>query len=230
MNKKRQWKPIFTIILVVFSLIYVAPTMMGGVFPDDWKRLSYGLDLQGGLELRYTVDYKRAIGDNSWKVANLFRDRIIANKAGKIESLDSLTTKELEDGRSEISVERVDFKSVRLTVSGAMAGSLEDIDDEFVDRWVDDKFALSDTADGGVTLVMRHEEAVALQASILEQTMDIIRKRINAFGLVEPDVRRAGEADIDVQLPGVEKSKMSLVRAMIGQTAQLTFRLLEGSG
>jgi len=111
-----------------------------------------------------------------------------------------------------------------------MAGALEGIDDEFVEKWVDDKFALGDTSDTGVTLVMRHEEATKLQANILEQTMDIIRKRINAFGLVEPDVRRAGEADIDVQLPGVEKSKMSLVRAMIGQTAQLNFRLVQGTG
>jgi len=68
------------------------------------------------------------------------------------------------------------------------------------------------------------------KTDIISQTMEIIRKRINAFGLVEPDVRQAGESDIDVQLPGVDPDKMDLVRLMIGQTAQLMFRLIEQQG
>ncbi|MEC8023515.1 MAG: protein translocase subunit SecD [Myxococcota bacterium] len=228
MNKKREWKPILTIILVVYCLAYVAPTFVNA--PEGWKQLSYGLDLQGGLELRYTVDYKRAIGDNTWKVAGLFRDRLIAKKLDKLEDQDGITSEELETLRATVTLERVDHKQVLVTVGDDLKETLSDAGDSFIEDWVDRKFARGSATENSMVLVLKYEESQRLKDEIVNQTMDIIRKRINAFGLVEPDVRRAGDADIDVQLPGVEKSKMSLVRAMIGQTAQLNFRLLELTG
>ena len=70
-------------------------------------------------------------------------------------------------------------------------------------------------------------EVHRIRNNIVEQTIEIIRRRIEAFGLVEPDVRAAGRTDIDVQLPGVGKNKMDFVRERIGQTAQLTFRIVD---
>ncbi len=231
MNKKRQWKPILTILLVVFSIVYVLPTVSGGKILGDWKALSYGLDLQGGLELRYTVDYKRAIGDNTWKVAGLFRDRLIAEHLGKSEDPEAISAEELETYRKQVTLKRVDYKSVRINFGeGDLKNSIEKVDEEFITQWVDPKFMRADSGDDYVVLMMQYDAAETLKGEIIGQTMDIIRKRINAFGLVEPDVRRAGEADIDVQLPGVDKTKMSLVRSMIGQTAQLMFRLIERKG
>ena len=231
MNKKRQWKPIIVAALVLGAIVYTLPSLgLGQFFPESWKRLAYGLDLQGGLELRYTVDYKRAIGDNTWKVASLFRDRMIAQKLGKIEDLESVDGKELERLRGQVTIERVDYTTVKLTLGDELKPVLADIDDSFIEKWVDGKFAKGATTDNTVEFVLRYEQAQNLKTEIVNQTLDIIRKRIGAFGLVEPDVRNAGDADIDVQLPGVEKSKMNLVRAMIGQTAQLVFRLVESTG
>ena len=228
MKKKREWKPILTILLVVFSIVYILPSLVGpGVFGDGWKRLNYGLDLQGGLELRYTVDYERAIGDNTWKVAGLFRDRLIAQHLGKADDPDAVTGEELTANRELVEMKQLGFESVELTFSGDMTSVIEDVTDEYIQQWVSPKFMRGDSTSNTVVLMMKYEEVEGLKGEIIGQTMDIIRKRINAFGLVEPDVRRAGDADIDVQLPGVEKSKMNLVRAMIGQTAQLTFRLIE---
>ena len=229
-KKKRQWKPILTIILVAWCVIYVTPTLFGwNVLGEDSKKLSYGLDLKGGLELRYTVDYKRAMSDNLWKVAGLLRDRLIAESLGKLENPDSVTSEELEAGRKAVELSKLDYKSVRLTLGGDTSKSYDKVDDDFVAQWASPKFMVGSTSasDSSFVLMIKYEEAETMRDTIINQTMDIIRKRINAFGLVEPDVRRAGDADIDVQLPGVEKSKMNLVRAMIGQTAQLMFRLIE---
>jgi preprotein translocase subunit SecD len=227
MNKKRQWKPILTGIVVLLAIVYTLPSLgLGKVFPESWKRLSYGLDLQGGLELRYTVDVKRAIGDNTWKVANLFRDRLIAQQLGKIEDLDAVDPKEMERLRKLVTFERIDYTTVRLTLGDELKPVIKSVGTSFIEQWVDSKFDVGTTTDNTIELVLRYDEGKRLKDEIVAQTLDIIRKRISAFGLVEPDVRRAGESDIDVQLPGVEKSKMNLVRGMIGQTAQLTFRLV----
>lgn len=227
MNKKRQWKPILTIVLVIWCAYYVTPSLIGVELPLAEKKLGYGLDLKGGLELRYTVDYKRAIGDNTWKVSGLLRDRLIANKLGKLEKPEQVEREALDKYREMVSLEKVDYKSVRLTLRDEMKGQLDTVDDEFITQWADSKFVESNKDESSFVLMIKYEEGEKLKKAIIDQTMDIIRKRINAFGLVEPDVRRAGDADIDVQLPGVEKSKMNLVRAMIGQTAQLMFRLIE---
>ncbi len=229
MNKKGRWKVITVVALVLGSILYVLPSFFPGVFPDSWKKLNYGLDLKGGLELRYTVDYKRAIGDNVWKVSGLFRDRAIALHFGKLDDLEAVKAEDMKTYREKITVERVDWKSVKLTFPDDMKDLAGKIDDDFLQN-IDRAFTRASGSGNTVTVMLKYEEGERLKKDIINQTMDIIRKRIDAFGLVEPDVRRAGDADIDVQLPGVEKTKMQLVRAMIGQTAQLNFRLLEKKG
>ena len=70
-------------------------------------------------------------------------------------------------------------------------------------------------------------EAHKIRDQIVSETKDTIGKRIEAFGLVDPDVRSAGEDYIMVQIPGVGKDQMEIVRARIGQTAQLTLRIVD---
>jgi protein-export membrane protein SecD len=230
MEKKRNWKAISTIALVLLAIVYILPTFIGpNIMPSWWpfdKRLSYGLDLQGGLELRYTVDHKTAIGDNTWKVAGLFRDRIIAEHLGKTDDPDAITSEEYKKYRGMVTMARVDFSTVQLMFSDEITSIINKIDNDFVEN-IDPRFMLADTSSSTLSLQMKYAEVDLRKKEIMSQTMDTIRKRVDAFGLVEPDVRRAGDSDIDVQLPGVDKSKMNLVRAMIGKPAQLTFRLLD---
>lgn len=60
---------------------------------------------------------------------------------------------------------------------------------------------------------------------VLERTVDIIRRRIDALGVAEPEVSQQGDRNILVQLPGVENDERA--RELIGSTAQLTFRQVE---
>ncbi|MTV25505.1 protein translocase subunit SecD [Nitriliruptoraceae bacterium ZYF776] len=56
---------------------------------------------------------------------------------------------------------------------------------------------------------------------ILEETVDVIRDRVDSLGVAEPDISRQGE-DVLVQLPGIDDADR--VREIIGTTAQLAFR------
>jgi preprotein translocase subunit SecD len=56
---------------------------------------------------------------------------------------------------------------------------------------------------------------------ILDQTIEVIRARVDSLGVAEPDISRSG-TDVLVQLPGV--SEADRLREIIGTTAQLTFR------
>ncbi len=56
---------------------------------------------------------------------------------------------------------------------------------------------------------------------ILDETIAIIRNRVDAAGVAEPDITRQG-TNVLVQLPGVQEADR--IQELIGRTAQLTFR------
>ncbi|MCG2712245.1 MAG: protein translocase subunit SecD [Candidatus Omnitrophica bacterium] len=63
-----------------------------------------------------------------------------------------------------------------------------------------------------------------VRSDIVDRTIEIIRKRVDQFGVKEPSITRQGENRIIVQLPGVTDRKRA--RALIGKTAQLEFRIV----
>lgn len=59
----------------------------------------------------------------------------------------------------------------------------------------------------------------------LDRAMEVVRNRIDQYGLSEPLIVRQGEKWIVVQLPGVKDREQA--KDLIGRTALLEFRLLE---
>jgi preprotein translocase subunit SecD len=76
--------------------------------------------------------------------------------------------------------------------------------------------------EGGISVILTAEGEGATQEGVLDQTVNVIRQRIDALGVAEPEVSTSGESDIFIQLPGVEDEDKAL--ELIGTTAQRTFR------
>lgn len=72
---------------------------------------------------------------------------------------------------------------------------------------------------GGVSVVLEPQEGANSEA--LSQTISIIRTRVDALGVAEPEITRQGNS-IVVQLPGVKNQRRAL--EIVGQTAELRFR------
>ncbi len=76
---------------------------------------------------------------------------------------------------------------------------------------------------GGLSVVMEVQEsdkATATSDSI-DQAVDVIQDRVNRLGVAEPEIRRQGEWQINIQLPGIEDPAHAL--EIIGKTAVLQF-------
>lgn len=73
---------------------------------------------------------------------------------------------------------------------------------------------------GGVSVVLQPDGPVE-DAEILDQSVEIIRSRVDGLGVAEPDITRQGDT-ILVQLPGVRDQDRAL--ELVGQTAELRFR------
>ena len=76
---------------------------------------------------------------------------------------------------------------------------------------------------GGASVVLQPKTKV--DTGLLEQTKGIIRKRVDALGVAEPEIVRQGDAII-VSLPGVKDTARAL--KIVGQTAELRFRPVIG--
>lgn len=77
---------------------------------------------------------------------------------------------------------------------------------------------------GGVEVVLRPVPGEAeITPEALQQALEIVRNRVDALGVAEPDITTQG-GNIVVQLPGVDDQERAI--ALVGQTAELRFRPL----
>ena len=64
--------------------------------------------------------------------------------------------------------------------------------------------------------------------SAIEQSLEIVRRRIDEVGVAEPTIQRLGQDRIVVQLPGIQDP--GRIKTLLGSTAKLTFHMLAPEG
>src|SRR5688572_31976984 len=72
---------------------------------------------------------------------------------------------------------------------------------------------------GGAAVVLQPRNDV--DSEVLDQAIEIIRSRVDALGVSEPEIQRQG-GSIIIQLPGVKNTDRAI--ELVGQTAELLFR------
>lgn len=85
---------------------------------------------------------------------------------------------------------------------------------------------------GGIHLVLEIDETKLGKdmnvSDALNRAIEIIRNRVDQFGVSEPFIAKQGEKWIVVQLPGIKDPQTAI--DLIGKTALLEFRLVENTG
>ena len=74
---------------------------------------------------------------------------------------------------------------------------------------------------GGVSLVLVPAPGQEVDDEVLDQTVDVLRDRVDRLGVAEPDIRRQGE-NVLVDLPGAADREEA--QDVVGRTARLQFR------
>jgi preprotein translocase subunit SecD len=84
-----------------------------------------------------------------------------------------------------------------------------------------------DVTQSGNRIVMRPTQAGLTSAinSAMESARDVIDRRINALGTLEPTIIRQGSNRILVQVPGMQDPEA--LKQLIGRTARLEFRMVD---
>ncbi len=197
--------------IIIFSIMTLVPSFYPQA-PDWWKKylapegLKLGLDLQGGMHLVLRVDLDKAV-ENSLELAAGDLKESLADKG--------ITAVQLDSG---------DPKKIIFTLpnTGAVDTVNEVIKNDFPN--LDIKVEAEEGSFPRITLQLKPSEVEFIHKNAVSQSLEIIRNRIDQFGVAEPVIVRQGENEIVVQLPGVKDPDRAM--DLIGQTAQLEFKLV----
>src|SRR5512145_2849486 len=76
---------------------------------------------------------------------------------------------------------------------------------------------------GGTQVVLEAQDTadVTVDSDVTARTLEVLRRRVDAFGVAEPTLQASGDRRIIIEMPGVDDPDAAL--EVIGRTAQLTF-------
>ena len=87
---------------------------------------------------------------------------------------------------------------------------------------------VDDDGDGLVRVVVTDTGLTEKVRRAVDQSIEVIRRRIDALGTREPSIQRQGDDRIIVQVPGLQDPEQ--LKTILGQTAKLEFRLVAEPG
>jgi len=211
MNSSLKIKIGLVLSLLFFSAIALTPSLYHGV-PDWWKKylappgLKLGLDLQGGMHIVLQVDMEKAAENSLDLAASDFKNALAGKNINAVRMTSS------------------NPKIILFTLPniGAIDTVKQILKDNFAN--LESQVLAEEGTFPRITLQLKKEEIDFIQKNAVGQSLEIIRNRIDQFGVAEPIVLRQGDNQIVVQLPGVKDPKRAM--DLIGQTAQLEFKLV----
>jgi preprotein translocase subunit SecD len=213
MLKSLRWKIILYAAITLFAILLLLPTVttelpnwLSKVIPSE--KIHLGLDLQGGMYLLLTVDEEKAVESYVEQIKNNLKDDL------------------KDQGVPLGKLEREKTDQIVLEFSGAK---------EKVDNLLSRRFTmlreLSSSGEGGiwkVQLVLDSKETEYVKKRSVDQALEVIRNRIDQFGVSEPEITLQGMNQILIQLPGISDPQRAI--KLIEATAFLEFKLVDDEG
>jgi protein-export membrane protein SecD len=195
------------ILAVLLAGLYTAlPNVFSAAHIDKlpaWlpaRTVSLGLDLQGGSHLLYEVDTKELINAKLKQLSQDVRNSLTKYGYTNVQVQNDRVTLKLRD--------LTDLEGARAALKKAVTGVQTELKD-----------------DGTVTAYFTDTDIAEMKKRAVDQSIEIINKRIDETGTKEPTVVRQGEDRIVVQVPGYGDPQH--LKDLIGKTAKMEFRMVD---
>ena len=202
-----RWQTIVIIAITVVSGLFALPNLLPSKVLDvlpHWysqSRIGLGLDLRGGAHFLLEADLRSVLTE---RLTNLS---------------DSV--------RSELRKQQVTFKDVNVEPGRALVISLRDEAQRTkaieAIRTLDPTLVVSGSGDT-IRLAYSDAELFRRKKEVIDQSIEILRRRVDETGTLEPTITRQGNERILLQVPGIKDT--TDLKRKINQTAKLTFHLV----
>ncbi len=205
MKKSIQWRVGLIVLSVVVALfIFLPSTPLRSDLPTWWHqsvpKISLGLDLRGGSHLVMQVETDKAVES----------------------SLDNIAA-DLQNAAAEQKV-AVTFSRTGEDITAKFTGMIGDQ----VEKLVKNTYANLDIANraaGTLVYALKPQEVRRLKEWAVTQALERTRRRIDKYGVAEPQIYKQESDEISLQLPGVKDPEDAI--NFIKTAGKLEFKLLD---
>jgi protein-export membrane protein SecD len=177
-----------------------------------WRTVHLGLDLRGGSYLLLEVDMKAVVKERLDSLLDSVRQAL---RPGGL----FYQTLEAQPDQNRVVLRLRDATKV----DAAMAALQPLVAAEGPTGAPD--LDLVSNPDGTITLTLSPVALHARATGAVQQSIEIVRRRIDETGVADPQIAQQGETRIVVQLPGIEDPNR--IKELLGKTAHMTFRLVD---
>jgi preprotein translocase subunit SecD len=216
-----RWKAAAIVLTALVICLCAVPNFFPSKVVDSWpawaqRHVVLGLDLQGGSHILLEVDTKavrkemlETLRDDARRV---LRDARIGY-TGLVVRGNSVEVRIREGANSSQALDKL------RTLSQPLGGILSATGQRSLDI----------TTEPGnlIRLALSEPAIVARVRQSVDQSIQIIERRVNELGTVEPLIQREGTDRILVQVPGLQDP--TRLKQLLGKTAKLDFRMVDTS-
>lgn len=215
-----RWKAtailLVTVAVCVFAVLNFLPASVLQSWPKWAQRhIVLGLDLQGGSHILLEVDSNAVRKEKIETLRDDVRRVVRENRLG------SPAAAVIRGNTVEFRVREGVDPALALSKLRELSQPLGGILSATGQRSVD----VVDAGGGVIRLTPTEPAIIERIRQSVEQSIQIVERRINELGTVEPTIQRQGVDRILVQVPGLQDP--SRLKELLGKTAKLTFRLVD---
>lgn len=173
-----------------------------------WRQIHLGLDLRGGSYLLLQVDMNSVAADRLRGLQDETRQTLLKNSLGYRNLATTahgvtFTPRTPDETQPDLKA----LRAMPMNVPG--------------------EFTVEPGDGGQINLTLSADAARQRAYDAVTQSIEIVRRRIDATGAIDPEITRQGEDRIIVELPGI--SDPERVKNLLGTTAKMTFHLVADS-
>jgi preprotein translocase subunit SecD len=214
MDRSLKWRTLALLVGLLLCVGVLAPTWPGTSALPSWfpfkKKISLGLDLQGGMHIVYSISLDQAVDD---KASEIKRDLDARFADDKLEA-QVMTPNRIQGGITVVPKDATKKAQISTQVHSDYGDVIENRDCE------------EGAGANAVCFRVSTSFADSIKKSALANAVTTIRERINEKGVAEPSVVEKGE-QIIVELPGdPDDPNMIETRDIIARTAKLEFKVV----
>ncbi len=209
---KRSWwfRFVFLLLVLGLSIMVVVPTAFNLSEESSYpvkSKISLGLDLQGGLYMILGIDFHKVYKDEI--KSYMKKVEYVLNDYGIKASLGDLDVSDPSDPKHSIIINS--------------AADFDKAHDKLKDYF---RYPLRLTGKTATSLqyALNYPIKIDIEKNSVSKSIEVIRNRIDEFGVTEPEIISQGSNRIVVQLPGVKDIERA--KDLIGKTAKLEFKLV----
>ncbi|MEE8333265.1 MAG: protein translocase subunit SecD [Alphaproteobacteria bacterium] len=218
-----RWQIVLIVLVCVFGLAFAAPNLVSRTASEalpDWlphKQISLGLDLQGGSHLLLEVEVRVVIKEHLESVADSVRVEL---RKARIRFLDLNVQGDSVVFRLRDPAKESQARDLMRTVIGNASGG---------NLFGGQSSGMTlDASNGRFRLSLTEQALTQRRGAAVEQSIEVVRRRIDELGTVEATIQRQGSDRIIVQVPGLEDPER--LKRLLGKTAKMNFRLVDEKG